>query len=72
MKVLMLPHLSQVEHDMGNGINRVVKEYFRYLPNHGIELVNRDASDYDIKVNHAGRQNERGDWAHVAHTQVRH
>ena len=65
MKVLMIPHLDTIRDRRESGINRVVAEYFHYLPAFGIEMVGRDA-EYDIKVSHAG-SNDKGDWPDVAH-----
>lgn len=53
LKVLMLPHLKHFRSEE-SGIKRVVEAYFRHLPTYGIELVDKDATSYDIKVAHAG------------------
>jgi len=53
LKVLMLPHIDQLE-DRVSGIARVVEAYFRHLPDFGIRLVEPDAVSYDVKAVHAG------------------
>lgn len=53
IKVLMLPHLSQLGDQVG-GIAQVVKGYFAHLSEFDIELVNPDATSYDVKAVHAG------------------
>ena len=53
MKVLMLPHLSQRGKEE-SGIIRVIENYFKYLPQFGVGLVNPDVGEYDIKAVHAG------------------
>lgn len=55
MKVLMLPHLSSWQGKKDeSGIRRVVEAYFKHLPKFGIELVARNATNYDLTVAHAG------------------
>lgn len=53
MRVLMLPHPLE---GLGNesGIKRVVEAYFRHLPKFGVELVDPESNNYDLKVVHAG------------------
>lgn len=53
IKCLMLPHVSEVV-GQSNGIARVIESYWRHLPQFGIELVEPDATTYDLKVAHAG------------------
>jgi len=53
MKVLMLPHISDF-HKSESGIRRVVESYFRHLPEIGIELVDKNATSYDLRAVHAG------------------
>lgn len=53
MKVLMLPHLSELGKQVG-GIAQVIKGYFAHLPEFGVELVDPDATSYDVKAVHAG------------------
>lgn len=53
MKVLMLPHVSSFRNEE-SGIRRVVEAYFRYLPQFGIDMVDPDATSYDLKAVHAG------------------
>lgn len=52
LKVLMLPHLYDIEGQPG-GINRLVEACFRHLPKYGIDLVLPE-QEYNIKVVHAG------------------
>lgn len=63
MKVLMLPHISQFGSEE-SGIRRVVENYFKYLPQFGVELVAPDTDSYDLKAVHAGMS---GGDACVAH-----
>ena len=51
MKVLMFPHATQIP--ATSGVGQVVHNYFRYLPQFGIELVDPKAISYDIRVSHA-------------------
>lgn len=53
IRVLMLPHISEVQ-GQSNGISRVVEAYFRHLPQFGIEMVSPDATSYDLIAAHAG------------------
>lgn len=53
MKVQMLPHLKHFRSEE-SGIKRVVEAYFKHLPKFGIEFVDPDSGEYDIKVGHAG------------------
>lgn len=53
MKVLMRPHLSELGNQVG-GIPEVVKAYFRFLPQFGVELVDLNSGDYDLIAAHAG------------------
>lgn len=53
MKVLMLPHPSRVG-DATDGIGQVVRAYARHLPAFGVELVEPDATSYDLSAVHAG------------------
>lgn len=53
LKVLMLPHMKHFRTEE-SGIKRVVEAYHRHLPAFGIELVDPDATTYDVKVAHAG------------------
>lgn len=55
MKVLMIPHASNFAGSKDeSGIRRVVEAYFHYLPQFGVEFVARNATDWDLKVTHAG------------------
>ena len=53
MKVLMIPHLEEVQSDE-SGIRRVVEAYFKYLPDCGGELVSPKATTDDLKASNAG------------------
>lgn len=53
IKVLMLPHVSEIQ-GQSNGIARVVEGYFKHLPQFGVELVEPDATSYDLVAGHAG------------------
>lgn len=53
IKVLMLPHVSEVQ-NQSHGIARVIEAYAKHLPEFDIELVEPDATSYDLKVAHAG------------------
>lgn len=52
MKVRMVPHRDDLSGE--SGINTVIRNYFRYLPEYGVELVGRDSSDFDVLHVHAG------------------
>jgi len=62
MKVLMVPHRTQLQGE--SGINRVVEAYFRHLPEFGVELVSPDATGYDLKAVHAGATGADCDVSH--------
>lgn len=64
MKVLMLPHVSQIK-DKPGGIPRVVEAYAKYLPQFGVELVEPNATSYDLKAVHAGMTGGDCDVAHL-------
>lgn len=53
LKCKMLPHLSWFESGE-SGIHTVVRNYFRYLPDYDIELVDPQAKRYDLLAIHAG------------------
>jgi glycosyltransferase involved in cell wall biosynthesis len=53
IKVKMTPHPNQVRGQPG-GIQRVVENYDRYLPQFDIEIVSHDATTYDLRAGHAG------------------
>lgn len=63
MKIKMIPHAYQIR-DETDGISQVVKHYFKYLPEFGVDLVLPDADDFDLKVIHAGMQPGEADVAH--------
>lgn len=60
----MLPHVSHIK-DKPGGIPRVVEAYAKYLPKFGIELVEPDATTYDLKAVHAGMTGGDCDVAHL-------
>lgn len=54
IKVAMYPHLEEIQPLPTNGISRVVKEYFKHLPNYDIELLHPDAQESaDLVAIHA-------------------
>lgn len=53
IKVLMTPHLSEIGNAV-SGIHTVIRKYFEHLPEFGIELVDADATSYDLTAAHAG------------------
>lgn len=63
MKVLALPHLTQIRKSE-SGVRRVIEGLWRELPEFGIQLVNV-GEKYDLKVIHAG-QGEGADVAMIA------
>lgn len=52
MKVLSVPHLTQLKGE--SGINTVVKNYFRHAADYGIEFVDTTADSFDLLAVHAG------------------
>lgn len=52
IKVMMKPHVTELAGE--SGINRVVENYFRFLPDFGVELVEPNATTYDLIAAHAG------------------
>lgn len=52
IKIRMYPHLHNMENH-ASGIAQVIKHYFRYLPDYGIELVDPMATSYDLEAAHA-------------------
>ena len=63
MRVKMFPHADDIR-DPQDGISRVVISYFKYLPKFGVELVNRDAKDFDLLADHAGSTGGAADVSH--------
>jgi hypothetical protein len=64
IKVKMIPHLTQFdEHE--SGIKRVIEHYFDLLPNYGIELVDANATTFDIRATHAGMSGADAEVAHL-------
>lgn len=60
----MLPHVSEVQ-NQSHGIARVIEAYSKYLPQFDIELVNPDATTYDLRAAHAGITGPECDVAHL-------
>jgi len=52
-KIRMWPHKDELQ-SFSSGIAQVILHYFKYLPDHGFELVPKDATSYDLTVSHAG------------------
>src|SRR3990172_9955467 len=52
LKVRMYPGLDAFVHEQ-SGIRRVVEAYHKYLPNYGVQYVDRDATTYDLTASHA-------------------
>jgi glycosyltransferase involved in cell wall biosynthesis len=67
MKVLMSPHIYQLKEASTDGISQVVRAYFKYLPEMGIDLVLPDTSDFDLLAVHAGlaREEVKVDVSHL-------
>lgn len=67
MKVRMIPHVDQFKDNprTESGIRRVIEAYFRGLPEYGVELVDRNATTFDLRANHAGMEGAAVDVAHV-------
>ena len=53
MRVLMTPQIDQVSEDNPSGIQAVVKHYYKYLPDYGVELVKK-GEEMDVLAIHAG------------------
>lgn len=51
--VRMWPHMKELQ-SFSSGIAQVIKHYFKYLPDCGIQLVDPGATSYDLTVSHAG------------------
>ena len=64
IKVLMRPHVSEVQ-NQSNGIARVIEGYFAHLKEFDIELVEPDATTYDLVAAHAGITGSECDVAHL-------
>lgn len=67
MKVLMSPHIYQLKEQSTDGISQVVRAYFKYLPEMGVDLVLPDTGDFDLLAVHAGlaREEVRVDVSHL-------
>ena len=59
MKILMKPHLSEMQSE--SGIKRVIEAYFQELPKLEVELVTPDCREYDLLVCHAGSGPDEAD-----------
>lgn len=62
----MYPHMEDLQPDPVSGISQVVKNYFRYLPEFDVELVNK-MEKADLVAIHAGSVEELPDMPIVAH-----
>jgi len=60
IKVYMRPHPSQAVERPG-GIDRVVENYGKYLPEFGVQVVEPKEDTYDLRVGHAGSLGARTD-----------
>jgi len=60
----MIPHVDKISGNLTDGISQVVTNYFRHLPEFGIELVSPDAGTYDLIAVHAGLT---GEVNHICH-----
>ena len=60
----MRPHVSEVQ-NQSNGIARVIEGYFAHLKEFDIELVEPDATTYDLVAAHAGITGGECDIAHL-------
>lgn len=64
IKVKMTPHLSEIG-NVVSGIHTVIRKYFEHLPEFGIELVDLDATSYDLTAAHAGITGGETDVCHA-------
>lgn len=64
IRVLMSPHPKSVV-GRPDGVSRVVEGYGRCLPQFGVELVEPDATTYDLRASHAGCTADATDVAHL-------
>lgn len=64
IKVKMTPHLSHFRSEV-SGIATVVKKYFEYLPQFGIELVKPEAKRFDLRAVHAGMTGAEAEICHL-------
>lgn len=53
IKVSMYPHVDELQPLPTAGISRVVKEYFKHLPNFGIEMLPQGSDEADLVAIHA-------------------
>lgn len=61
IRVAMFPHLDDIQPLPSNGISRVVKEYFRHLPEYDIEMLPKGVEDRaDLIAIHAGARSVNG------------
>jgi glycosyltransferase involved in cell wall biosynthesis len=70
MRVLMLPHLNY-QTKLSDGISQVVHHYFKHLPDFDIQLVEPEATDFDLVAGHVGQGFDRGG-TFVCHTHGLH
>ena len=58
LKVMMIPHTDTIAAQGASGIQTLVRKYFKYLPDYGIELVHPHADSFDLLAVHAGTTNK--------------
>ena len=58
LKVMMIPDANTISTHSPSGIQTLVKKYFKYLPDYGIDLVHPSADSFDLLAVHAGMTNK--------------
>jgi glycosyltransferase involved in cell wall biosynthesis len=58
LKVMMVPSAARVSTHGASGIQTLVKKYFKYLPEFGIDLVDEKCDSFDLLAVHAGMTNQ--------------
>jgi len=53
MKVRIVPHIDDLKGGE-SGIHEIVRKWFKHLPKFGIDLVDKNADNFDILAVHAG------------------
>jgi len=64
MRVMMIPQIEDFRNDEG-GVKRVIEAYYKYLPEYGVELVDKRENDFDVLAAHAGATGKNCDVAHL-------
>lgn len=64
LKVLMIPHLES-SRGAESGVNTIIRKYFQYLPDYGIDLVDLKSESYDLRAAHAGMTGKHCEVAHL-------